>query len=125
MSTWPSLMVGTAEDDLPKLFSLNIGDLSLIFIQRHRLNYFNHAHAHARKRARARKVANTCTAHARATTRTCMHAHAYAQSRTHAQARTSRRTRACARVRLLIAYIHLWMNISDKSPLFRENNFGN
>ena len=37
MSTWPSLMVGTAEGDLPKLFSLNKGDLSLIFIQRHRL----------------------------------------------------------------------------------------
>ena len=34
-------MVGTAEGDLPKLFSLNKGDLSLIFIQRHRLNYFN------------------------------------------------------------------------------------
>ena len=32
MSTWPSLMVGTAEGDLPKLFSLNKGDLSLIFI---------------------------------------------------------------------------------------------
>ena len=61
MSTWPSMMVGTAEGDLPKLFSLNKGDLSLIFIQRHRLNYFNHTHAHARKRARARKVANTCT----------------------------------------------------------------
>ena len=53
MSTWPSMMVGTAEGDLPKLFSLNKGDLSLIFIQRHRLNYFNHTHARARAQARA------------------------------------------------------------------------
>ena len=49
MSTWPSLMAGTAEGDLPKLFSLNKGDLLLIFIQRHRLN---HTHAHVRKRFR-------------------------------------------------------------------------
>ena len=78
MSTWPSMTVGTAEGDLPKLFSLNKGDLSLIFIQRHRLNYFNHTHAHASKRARARKVANTCTrarkhAHMQAHTRVRVH----------------------------------------------------
>ena len=48
MSTWPSMMVGTAEGDLPKLFSLNNGDLSPIFIQRHRLNYFNHARTQTR-----------------------------------------------------------------------------
>ena len=72
MSTWPSLMVGTVEGDLPKLFSLIKGDLSLIFIQRHRLNYFNHTHAHARKRARARKHVHTRAA----STRTRMHAHA-------------------------------------------------
>ena len=89
MSTWPSLMVGTAEGDLPKLLSLNKGELSLIFIQRHRLDYFNHTHAHARAHAKSQT-----RAHARASTRICMHAHAYAQTRAHAQARTSRRTRA-------------------------------
>ena len=98
MSTWPSMMVDTAEGDLPKLFSLNKGDLSLIFIQRHRLNYFNHTHAHARKRARARKHVHTRAA----STRTRMHAHAraraHAQARTHAQARAHAHasTRTCA-----------------------------
>ena len=118
MSTWPSLMVGTAEGDLPKLFSQNKGDLSLIFIQRHRLNYFNHTHAHARKRTRARKVANTCTR-----ARTCMHAHAYAQARAHAYAQARARVRgvhsrayacacllarACARARACGARVHVF-----------------
>ena len=85
MSTWPSLMVGTAEGDLPKLFSLNKGDLSLIFIQRHRLNYFNHTHAHARTHA-------------------CARVRALARVRVHARARVCVRVRAClrARVRLLV-----------------------
>ena len=97
MSTWPSLMVGSAEGDLPKLFSLNKGDLSLIFIQRHRLNYFNHTHAHARKRARARKVANTCT---RASAHKQAHTRAQASTRTHAYARARTRARVCVRVRV-------------------------
>ena len=83
MSTWPSLMVGTAEGDLPKLFSLNKGDLSLISIQRHRLNFFNHTHAHARK------VANTCT-------RARKHAHMHARARIRASARTRTSRRASA-----------------------------
>ena len=108
MSTWPSLMVGTAEGDLPKLFSINKGDLSLIFIQRHRLNYFNHTHAHARKRACARKVANTCTRarkhahmHARARIRASARtrASAHKQAHTRAQASTHTRARACTRKR--------------------------
>ena len=110
-STWPSLMVGTAKGDLPKLFSLNKGDLSLIFIQRHRLNYFNHTHAHARQtRARTqtraharRKHAHTrapqARAHTRAaSTRTHARKHVYmrAQASTHAHAYA----RVCVRVRL-------------------------
>ena len=106
MFTWPSLMVGTAEGVLPKLFSLNKGDLSLIFIQRHRLNFFNHTHAHARKRASARKVANTCT-------RARKHAHMHARARIRASARTSRRTRArvcaCMRVRVLAARVCVYV----------------
>ena len=88
MSTWPSLMVGTAEGDLPKLFSLNKGDLSLIFIQCHRLNYFNHTqHTRANARAHAKHV------HTRAAnTRT------RARTRTHTRARACIRVLACARV---------------------------
>ena len=112
LSTWPSLMVGTDEGDLPNLFSLNKGDLSLIFIQRHRLNYFNHTHAHARvhantraasTRTRARKYAHTraqARAHARASTRTCARKQARARTRTHTRARAYAclRVLACARV---------------------------
>ena len=44
------MMAGTAEGDLLKLFSLNKGDLSPIFIQRHRLNYFIHTHTRTHTR---------------------------------------------------------------------------
>ena len=93
MSTWPSLMVGTAEGDLPKMFSLNKGDLSLIFIQRHRLNYFNHTHAHARAHAKSQT-----RAHAQARAHACTRTHTRKRAQAGAQARTSRRTRACARM---------------------------
>ena len=99
MSTWPSMMVGTAEGDLPKLFSLNKGDLSLIFIQRHRLNYFNHTHAHTRKRARtqSRKHVHTrALARAHACTRT------HTRKRAHAHARICPRMCACSRARVRV-----------------------
>ena len=105
MSTWPSMMVGTAEGDLPKLFSLNKGDSSLIFIQRHRLNYFNHTHAHACKRAR--KVAKTCTRarkhahmHARARIRASARTRASAHKQAHTRAQASTRTHAYAHARM-------------------------
>ena len=110
MSTSPSLMVGTAEGDLPKLFSLNKGDLSLIFIQRHRLNYFNQTHAHARKRARTRKHVHARAASTRTRMHTRKHAHTRAQARAHARAskhahmraqastQTHIRVLACARI---------------------------
>ena len=114
MSTWPSLMVGTAEGDLPKLFSLNKGDLSLIFIQRHRLNYFNHTYAHARKRARTQSrkhVQTRAQARAHACTRTHTRkrahmrkraqagAHACASKHAHARIRARTRVRVCACLR--------------------------
>ena len=103
MSTWPSLMVGTAEGDLPKLFSLNKGDLLLIFIQRHRLNYFNHTHAHARRKhahthARARMRACACLL-ARACATACVRLRVCAHARVRALARMRARACMCASLR--------------------------
>ena len=101
MSTWPSLMVGTAEGDLPKLFSLNKGDLSLIFIQRHRKTSKD-------KRARARNIVENDrhlrTKHPRKHVHTRAQAstrpHAYARARMHAH--TSARVRVHARARACV-----------------------
>ena len=107
MSTWPSLMVGTAEDDLPKLFSLNKGDLSLIFIQRHRLNYFNHTHARTQSRkhvhTRAQARAHACTrTHTRKRAQAGAHTRARKQARACASVCSRLRVCACMRARVCV-----------------------